>query len=70
MSCILGIDYGEKRIGVSIADLSTKIPLPHKTIKVKKEETMKKNRIAPGPVSNRLFGAGICRLRHGAMHKH
>ena len=39
MSCILGIDYGEKRIGVSIADLSTKIPLPHKTIKVKKEET-------------------------------
>ena len=39
MSCILGIDYGKKRIGVSIADLSTKIPLPHKTIKVKKEET-------------------------------
>ena len=39
MSCILGIDYGENRIGVSIADLSTKIPLPHKTIKVKKEET-------------------------------
>ena len=34
------------------------------------EETMKKNKIAPGPVSSRLLGAGICRVRHGAMHKH
>lgn len=42
---ILGIDFGEKRIGLAIADSELKIALPFKTVKSEKEiEEICKNR--------------------------
>ena len=40
MSKILGLDYGKRRTGVAIADLSGEIAFPRTTFSFRKEETL------------------------------